>query len=113
MFIVNGKNGLCATYYTRDIRFDYVFGGRHFRLTSKVFDALAYFGLYKSVLRMETDPLLKALSEKRCTNVKLESTAAKDGFGILFHEEGGAWAPERVSTSGETHLAVVRVALRH
>lgn len=79
-FIVNAKNGACATFYTWNLRFGHVSGGPLFRLLGNILNIFVYFSLYKFALKMKTDSLFTILAVRRCMEVDWEINASKDGF---------------------------------
>lgn len=66
MFVINDGDGACSSYYTYNTRFDLIGGTFLSRLQSKIFNALKYFGLFKSASRLGTDPFLTTLASQQC-----------------------------------------------
>lgn len=66
MLVITASDGMCHSYYTYKLRFDYVGGCLLSRLPSKILDTLKYFCVYKFVGYMSTDPVLKALASHHC-----------------------------------------------
>lgn len=67
-----------ASYYTHDVRSAHLGGSLLFHLPVKILDAMKYFGLYKFVHRMGTDPVLTAMTLHRCCEGDREETAVCD-----------------------------------
>lgn len=69
MFVLNAKDGACASYWSQNQRFDHVCSNLLFCLPPKFLDALKYFGLHMFAQRMDTDPVLTAMDFHRCSEV--------------------------------------------
>lgn len=62
MFLINPKNGPCASYFPHNPRLDHVGDSLLFLLPVNIIDALKHFHLYKSAQRMGMDPVLAAMA---------------------------------------------------
>lgn len=119
IFITNDKDGAFSTYYTGNLRLDHVFGRLWFQLSAKFLDTLVYFGLYKFALRMETDPVLTALTFMGCMEVDWDKKAAKDGSvsydfqneKVLGLEEESAQVGMRARSNGGSSTTVTLAAV--
>lgn len=75
MLVINGMERACSSYRAKDPRSDHVDGSLLFSLEVKILDALKYFGTYKFVQRIGTDPVLTAMAFYLCSEIDLQKTA--------------------------------------
>lgn len=80
MFVINGRDSACPSYYTYNPRFYHIEGGLLFRDPPKISNKLKYFGLYKFACHIGTDPVLTSFAFHRSRKVDWGQTAARDGF---------------------------------
>lgn len=80
MFVLNAWDRACPSCYTYKTRFDHMESSFLFKLPSKLFDYLKYFGSYKFFSLMETDPVLRAPVYHPCSEVDWDKLVVREGF---------------------------------
>lgn len=66
LFVINGRDRMRLSFYTRNVRFGHIASSLLFRLPSSILLALNYFGIYEFASRIGTDPVLTVMVFHRC-----------------------------------------------